>query len=179
MITGLCDEFPRSLGKHRELFVLALLGGIYLCCLPTCTYVGSSSVQWRGCQNIQIAEAPLPLLTWCPAHIDSRGCREARTWWRCSTPSAAPPPSSSWCSWRPSACSGSTGSQGGHQCLQRTVAFSQDIWCVCCSAANDPSAVFTFTEKAPTKAFSLLKAPTRVFTFKNVLKYTMMNRHST
>ena len=63
MITGLCDEFPRSLGKHRELFVLALLGGIYLCCLPTCTYVGSRSVQWRGCQNIQIAEAPLPLLT--------------------------------------------------------------------------------------------------------------------
>ena len=49
MITGLCDEFPRSLGKHRELFVLALLGGIYLCCLPTCTYVGSSSVQWRVC----------------------------------------------------------------------------------------------------------------------------------
>ena len=49
MITGLCDEFPRSLGKHRELFVLALLGGIYLCCLPTCTYVGTSSVQWRVC----------------------------------------------------------------------------------------------------------------------------------
>ena len=49
MITGLCDEFPRSLGKHRELFVLALLGGIYLCCLPTCTYVGSRSVQWRVC----------------------------------------------------------------------------------------------------------------------------------
>ena len=39
MITGLCDEFPKSLGKHREMFVLALLGGIFLCCLPTCTYV--------------------------------------------------------------------------------------------------------------------------------------------
>ena len=39
MITGLCDEFPKSLGKHREMFVLALLGGIYLCALPTCTYV--------------------------------------------------------------------------------------------------------------------------------------------
>ena len=39
MITGLCDEFPKTLGKHRELFVLVLLGGIYLCCLPTCTYV--------------------------------------------------------------------------------------------------------------------------------------------
>ena len=39
MITGLCDEFPKTLGKHRELFVLVLLGGIFLCCLPTCTYV--------------------------------------------------------------------------------------------------------------------------------------------
>ena len=39
MITGLCDEFPKTLGKHREMFVLALLGGIYLCALPTCTYV--------------------------------------------------------------------------------------------------------------------------------------------
>ena len=39
MITGLCDEFPKTLGKHREMFVLALLGGIFLCCLPTCTYV--------------------------------------------------------------------------------------------------------------------------------------------
>jgi len=44
MITGLCDEFPKSLGKHREMFVLALLGGIFLCCLPTCTYGGKDLV---------------------------------------------------------------------------------------------------------------------------------------
>ena len=41
MITGLCDEFPKTLGKHREAFVAALLAGIYLCALPTCTYVGT------------------------------------------------------------------------------------------------------------------------------------------
>ena len=39
MITGLCDEYPKTLGKHREAFVAALLGGIYLCALPSCTYV--------------------------------------------------------------------------------------------------------------------------------------------
>ena len=39
MITGLCDEFPKTLGKRREIFVAALLGGIYLCALPTCAYV--------------------------------------------------------------------------------------------------------------------------------------------
>jgi len=44
MITGLCDEFPKTLGKHRELFVLVLLGGIFLCCLPTCTYGGKDLV---------------------------------------------------------------------------------------------------------------------------------------
>ena len=35
-------------------------------------------------------------------------------------------------------------------------------------AANDPS-VFTITEKAPTRAFSWLKEPTRAFTFKTKL----------
>ena len=39
MITGLCDEYPRLLGCHRELFVLALLIFIYICALPTTTYV--------------------------------------------------------------------------------------------------------------------------------------------
>lgn len=39
MITALCDEYPRTLGRRRELFVLVLLIGIYLCALPTMTYV--------------------------------------------------------------------------------------------------------------------------------------------
>jgi len=44
MITGLCDEYPNLLGKYREGFVAALLGGIYLCALPTCTYGGKDLV---------------------------------------------------------------------------------------------------------------------------------------
>lgn len=39
MITGLCDEYPKLLGRHRELFVLGLLIFIYVCALPTTTYV--------------------------------------------------------------------------------------------------------------------------------------------
>lgn len=39
MVTALCDEYPRALGRRRELFVLVLLVGIYLCALPTTTYV--------------------------------------------------------------------------------------------------------------------------------------------
>lgn len=44
IITGLCDEYPTTLGKHREWFVAALLGGIYLCALPTFTYGGRDLV---------------------------------------------------------------------------------------------------------------------------------------
>lgn len=44
MITGLCDEYPHLLGRRRELFVGLLLGGIYLCALPTCTYGGKDLV---------------------------------------------------------------------------------------------------------------------------------------
>ncbi|XP_063221399.1 sodium-dependent serotonin transporter isoform X3 [Bacillus rossius redtenbacheri] len=40
MITALCDEYPRTLGRHRELFVAALLLAIYICALPTTTYGG-------------------------------------------------------------------------------------------------------------------------------------------
>ncbi|XP_069163052.1 sodium-dependent serotonin transporter isoform X2 [Procambarus clarkii] len=40
MITGLCDEYPRLLGRHREIFVLCLLIFIYVCALPTTTYGG-------------------------------------------------------------------------------------------------------------------------------------------
>lgn len=39
MITALCDEYPRAIGRRREWFVLFLLIGIYLCALPTMTYV--------------------------------------------------------------------------------------------------------------------------------------------
>lgn len=39
MITALCDEYPRMLGRHREIFVACLLCGIYICALPTTTYV--------------------------------------------------------------------------------------------------------------------------------------------
>lgn len=44
MITGLCDDYPKTLGKHREVFVGCLLAGIYLCALPTCTYGGKDLV---------------------------------------------------------------------------------------------------------------------------------------
>lgn len=39
MITALCDEYPRVIGRRRELFVLLLLAFIFLCALPTMTYV--------------------------------------------------------------------------------------------------------------------------------------------
>ncbi|XP_047486538.1 sodium-dependent serotonin transporter-like [Penaeus chinensis] len=40
MITGLCDEYPKLFGRHREIFVLFLLVFIYVCALPTTTYGG-------------------------------------------------------------------------------------------------------------------------------------------
>ncbi|XP_055538311.1 sodium-dependent serotonin transporter [Wyeomyia smithii] len=40
MITALCDEYPRVIGRRRELFVLILLALIYICALPTMTYGG-------------------------------------------------------------------------------------------------------------------------------------------
>lgn len=39
MVTALCDEYPRLIGRHREWFVLVLLCAIYLCALPTMTQV--------------------------------------------------------------------------------------------------------------------------------------------
>ena len=39
MITALCDEYPRAIGKRRETFVFFLLVFIYICALPTMTYV--------------------------------------------------------------------------------------------------------------------------------------------
>ncbi|CAG0915473.1 unnamed protein product [Notodromas monacha] len=40
LITGLCDEYPQVLGRHREWFVLGLLVFIYVCALPTVTSGG-------------------------------------------------------------------------------------------------------------------------------------------
>ncbi|CAG2105030.1 unnamed protein product, partial [Medioppia subpectinata] len=39
MITGLCDEFPTLLRRNREIFVAFITTFIYLCALPTTTYV--------------------------------------------------------------------------------------------------------------------------------------------
>ena len=40
-----------------------------------------------------------------------------------------------------------------------------------CSAPSVPQVVFTITEKAPTRAYSWLKAPTSAFTFKTLLRH--------
>ncbi|KAA0192964.1 hypothetical protein HAZT_HAZT012073, partial [Hyalella azteca] len=45
MITGLCDEYPKLLARHRELFVAVLLIFIFLCALPTTTYGGMYVVE--------------------------------------------------------------------------------------------------------------------------------------
>ena len=42
---------------------------------------------------------------------------------------------------------------------------------VLCSAPSVPQPVFTITDKAPTRAFSWLKAPTSAFTFKTLLRH--------
>ena len=41
MITALCDEYPDVLRRHQEIFVGVLLFVIYLCSLPTTTYVST------------------------------------------------------------------------------------------------------------------------------------------
>lgn len=45
MITALCDEYPKVLARHREIFVGVLLLGIYICALPTTTYVSDIPTQ--------------------------------------------------------------------------------------------------------------------------------------
>ncbi|KAI5697049.1 hypothetical protein M8J75_004234 [Diaphorina citri] len=40
MITALCDEYPRLLGRHREIFVAVVVTFVYICALPTTTYGG-------------------------------------------------------------------------------------------------------------------------------------------
>ena len=44
-------------------------------------------------------------------------------------------------------------------------------WLVLYSAPSVPQPVFTITDKAPTRAFSWLKAPTCAFTFKTLLRH--------
>ena len=45
------------------------------------------------------------------------------------------------------------------------------LFLVLCSAPSVPQSVFTSTEKAPTRAFSWLRAPTNAFTFKTLLRH--------
>lgn len=39
IITALCDEYPNTLGRNREIFVAALLVFVFIGSLPTCTQV--------------------------------------------------------------------------------------------------------------------------------------------
>ena len=48
---------------------------------------------------------------------------------------------------------------------------SRALGLVLCSALSVPQPVFTITEKAPSRAFSWLKAPTSAFTFKTLLRH--------
>ncbi|XP_037514587.2 sodium-dependent serotonin transporter [Rhipicephalus sanguineus] len=41
MLTGLCDEYPLVLRRHREIFVGCVMLFIYACALPTTTYGGN------------------------------------------------------------------------------------------------------------------------------------------
>lgn len=56
MITALCDEFPNAIGKRREVFVLILLGFIYVCALPTMTFV---SIETSVVRLIEIEDSAL------------------------------------------------------------------------------------------------------------------------
>jgi len=64
MITALCDEYPRLLGRHREIFVAVLLTGVYICALPTTTYVRTAS-------NVRFSRNVLYLLR-TYSHITSK-----------------------------------------------------------------------------------------------------------
>ncbi|KAG9509797.1 Sodium-dependent serotonin transporter, partial [Fragariocoptes setiger] len=41
VITGLCDEYPNVLRRHREIFIGCLIFFIYVCSLPTTTHGGN------------------------------------------------------------------------------------------------------------------------------------------
>ena len=61
-------------------------------------------------------------------------------------------------------------SPAGEQC-QHWESYSSRSWVVLCSAPSVPQPVFIIMEKAPTRAFSWLKAPTSAFTFKTLLRH--------
>ena len=44
VITALCDEYPRVLRRHREVFVAGLVTFLFICSLPTCTYVSQDTI---------------------------------------------------------------------------------------------------------------------------------------
>ena len=50
----------------------------------------------------------------------------------------------------------------------------EDLVVELCSAPSVPQPVFTITEKAPTRAFSLLKAPTTALTLNTVLRLMVL-----
>ncbi|KAM7311392.1 sodium-dependent serotonin transporter [Ixodes scapularis] len=54
MLTGLCDEYPTVLRRHREIFVGVVIMFIYACALPTTTYVSAGPVSWVLRQVLQI-----------------------------------------------------------------------------------------------------------------------------
>lgn len=68
MITALCDEYPRALGRKREIFVLVLLIGIYLCALPTMTYVSSPLLLLLCYSNCRFCR----LKGWCTGTLGSK-----------------------------------------------------------------------------------------------------------
>ena len=56
-------------------------------------------------------------------------------------------------------------------CLRASTGTGTEYLLVLCSAPSVPQPVFTITEKAPTRAFSWLKAATSAFTFKTLLRH--------
>lgn len=61
MITALCDEYPRAIGRRREIFVLFLLAAIYLCALPTMTYV---SKHFQSLNKLNVIFNELFMVKW-------------------------------------------------------------------------------------------------------------------
>lgn len=54
VITGLCDEYPRVLRAHRGVFIGLLIILIYICSLPTTTYVSSNLLMQVLCKIVAI-----------------------------------------------------------------------------------------------------------------------------
>ncbi|XP_074600142.1 sodium-dependent serotonin transporter-like [Brevipalpus obovatus] len=54
ILTGLCDEYPETLRKYRELFVGIVVIFIFIFALPTTTYGGSYVIHWLESYGIVI-----------------------------------------------------------------------------------------------------------------------------